>query len=58
LIELDVIAKRYGVLPSSLLHSENTDFQFDMLVASKAIEEEIKQAKRANQRKSRRPGGR
>lgn len=47
-LEIDVISKRYGKLPSELLSLSLEDYQFDLLIASTAIEEELKEMKKSH----------
>lgn len=39
-MELDIIAKRYGKLPSEIIELDLYDYQFNLLVIEKAIQEE------------------
>jgi hypothetical protein len=43
---MDAIAKRYGVLPSDVLHLSAEDFDFVRIVINSGIEDENKQAKK------------
>ena len=51
-ITYDVIAKRYGFLPSDLLKRDLNDFVFDYLIADVAIKHETKQAEKEAKRRS------
>jgi hypothetical protein len=53
LIEIDVLSQRYGCLPSELTKLSLDDYQFTLLVAEKALDEESKQAKKAASKRSR-----
>jgi len=53
LVEVDLIASRYGVLPSTLLDLSCDDFQFNLLVIEKALEAEAKAAKASVQKRGR-----
>lgn len=50
-LEIDVISKRYGKLPSELLKSSLEDYQFDLLIAQIAIDEEVKEMKKSHGQK-------
>jgi len=56
-VELDILAQRYGVMPSSIASQNVTDFSFNMLVASVGSEYQAKQADKAR-RKSQMRGNR
>jgi len=49
LTDLDLLGRRYGVLPSTIAKNSIVQLQFDMLVAQVGVEEEAKQAKKSNQ---------
>lgn len=56
-LDLDIIAKRYGVRPSEIAKGSRQDFALDLLVAqtgaegeSKAIDEAMKKAKKGRRR--------
>ena len=46
-----MIAKRYGLKPSDIKDDSLEDYQFNMLVVSVALDEEQKQAKKAQKRR-------
>ena len=46
-----MLAKRYGLKPSDLKDDSLEDYQFNQLVLSIAIDEEIKQQKKANKKR-------
>lgn len=48
--ELDLLAKRYGTMPSEFLKCSAGDFQFNLLIASQGIEAENKASKKASSR--------
>lgn len=50
-ISLDLIAKRYGVLPSNLLKLSVDDYTFNTIVAKIAIDKEVADMKK-QQRKA------
>lgn len=43
-LELDFLARRYGVLPSKLLKSTLVDYQFDLFIAHVAVQDEQQKA--------------
>lgn len=49
-MELDIMAKRYGVLPSDFLKLKPDDFQFNLFVASTGISDEHRQAMSAQKK--------
>jgi hypothetical protein len=51
-IEVDIIAKRYGKLPSEIKNLDIKDFEFNLFVASQGLQEEAKQSKEAQRRRS------
>lgn len=44
------MAKRYGVLPSELAKIDIRDFQFNLLVAERAVEDENKRQEKAQKK--------
>ena len=50
---MDILAKRYGKLPSELKSRSICDYQFDVLVATIAINEEIKISKKLKSKRKR-----
>ena len=48
LVEMDVVARRYGVRPSSFLEPDVSNFLFDILVASVGIDADMKAQRKAN----------
>jgi hypothetical protein len=44
------MARRYGVLPSEILSLEGDEFQFNLLVLNKGVEDENKRAKESAQK--------
>lgn len=50
LLDIDLISKRYGVLPSTIKNGTIDDLQFNMLVATMGIEAENKAQARANKK--------
>jgi hypothetical protein len=52
-LEFDYLAKRYGVLPSTILHGDIVDLQFNLLVAMVGTEEEVKAAQKAQRARGR-----
>lgn len=49
-MELDIIAKRYGVLPSEIAKLSNEDFMLTLLTASIGIEHEVKEQEKSIKR--------
>ena len=47
-MQLDVLAKRYGTLPSDIAKLDITDYQLNLLVAEHGIGEDIKQQEKLN----------
>ncbi len=50
---MDLLSKRYSVLPSDLKEIEPADYQFNMLVASIALKNEEQMAERARRKQNR-----
>lgn len=50
LVELDVICKRYGQLPSDVAKGDIEDFVLNLLVAEKGIDAENKAIEKANKK--------
>ncbi len=48
--EVDAMAKRYGVLPSTLADLDASEYQFNLLVASEAINCEVRAMEKANKK--------
>ena len=46
-MELDVISRRYGKLPSEICNREISDYNLDILVAVTALKEEQKLSEKA-----------
>lgn len=46
-MELDIISKRYGTLPSDVAKLSNEDFMLTLLTASTGIEHEAKEQEKA-----------
>ena len=51
MLELDLLSRRYGQLPSELIKTSLQDYGFNLFVASVAIEEEKKGMVKANGKK-------
>ena len=46
-MELDIISKRYGKLPSDVAKLSNEDFMLTLLTASIGVEHEVKEHEKA-----------
>ena len=53
MIELDILSKRYSTLPSDILKLDLESYQFNLLVADVAIDEEYRVEKKARQKAER-----
>ena len=47
MVEIDFMARRYGVLPSEFLKLDNWEFGFNVFVAQVGTNDEARQRKRA-----------
>jgi hypothetical protein len=47
LVEIDFLAKRYGILPSEILKISIDDYQFNILAASTGVLDESRQAEKS-----------
>ena len=52
MVELDIIAKRYGVLPSDVAKLSAEDFQLNLLTISTGTSEEAKHIKKGKHGKN------
>lgn len=58
IFEVDILARRYGALPSDIKNLSAADYQFNQLVASTSIVEEARQIKKQGKAKPGRSGDR
>ena len=47
MLELDIISRRYGKLPSEICDRDIGDYNLDLVIASQALKEEQRQTSKA-----------
>lgn len=58
MVEIDLIARRYGVRPSEIMKGKMSDYQFDCLALGCGLNDENKANERAQKRAQSRMHGR